>query len=56
MHMNKLHLGLDVDTDSIAHPGRQGEIRLHSSITHDLHAPKTDLVRIRNPNPSVRRA
>jgi hypothetical protein len=35
-----LHLGLDVHKDSIAIApgGRQGEIRLFGTITHDLHA------------------
>lgn len=53
-----LYLGLDVHKDSItiaiAHPGRQGEIRLQGTITNDLHALEKALSRIRKAHPKAR--
>ena len=55
-----LHLGLDVHKDSItiaiAEPGRQGELRLYGTITHDLHALEKALARIRKAHPGARLA
>ena len=53
-----LYLGLDVHKDSItlaiAEPGRQGELRLYGTITHDLHALEKALARIRKAHPGAR--
>jgi len=53
-----LHLGLDVHKDSItiaiAQAGRQGEIRLYGTITHDLHALEKVLAKIRKAHPQAR--
>ena len=53
-----LYLGLDVHKDSItiaiAEPGRQGEIRLYGTITHDLHALEKVLAKIRKAHPKAR--
>jgi transposase len=58
MQTTKLHLGLDVHKDSItiaiAQAGRQGEIRLFGTITHDLHALEKALSRIRKAHPGAR--
>ncbi len=52
-----LYLGLDVHKDSItiatAEPGRQGEVRLYGTITHDLHALEKTLSRIRKAHPGA---
>jgi transposase len=57
MPASKLYLGLDVHKDSIttalAEPGRQGEIRLYGTISHDLHALERALSRIRKAHPGV---
>ena len=52
-----LYLGLDVHKDSItiatAEPGRQGEVRLYGTITHDLHALEKALGRLRKAHPGA---
>ncbi|HKW30429.1 MAG TPA: transposase, partial [Verrucomicrobiae bacterium] len=51
----KLYIGLDVHKDSItiaiAPAGRQNEIRVFGTITHDLHALEKALARIRKAHP-----
>jgi len=57
MKASKLHLGLDVHKDSItialAPAGRQNEVRLFGTITHDLHAVEKALSRIRKAHPGA---
>ena len=57
MKASKLHLGLDVHKDSItiaiAPAGRQNEVRLYGTITHDLHALEKALSRIRKAHPGA---
>jgi transposase len=53
-----LYLGLDVHKDSItiaiAQAGREGEIRLFGTITHDLGRLENALIRIRKAHPGAR--
>jgi transposase len=53
----KLYLGLDVHKDSItvaiAEEGRQGEVRLHGTITNDLHALEKVLAKLRKAHPGA---
>jgi len=50
-----LHLGLDVHKDSItiaiAQGGRKGEVRLHGTITNDLHALEKLIIQLRKAHP-----
>jgi transposase len=53
-----LYIGLDVHKDSItiaiAQSGPKGEVRLHGTITNDLHALEKALARIRKAHPGAR--
>jgi len=53
-----LYLGLDVHQDSItiaiAEPGPKGELRLHGTISNDLHPLEKALSRIRKAHPGAR--
>jgi transposase len=57
MKKTTLHLGLDVHRDSItvgiAHAGRSGEVRLHGTITNDLHALEKLMIKLRKANPGA---
>lgn len=57
MQTNTLYLGLDVHKDSItiaiAEGGLKGEIRVHGTITNDLHALEKALARIRKAHPGA---
>jgi len=52
-----LHLGLDVHKDSItiaiAQGGRSGEVRLHGTITNDLHAVEKLIIQLRKAHPGT---
>jgi transposase len=57
MKKTTLHLGLDVHKDSItvaiAEGRRNGEVRIHSTISNDLHALEKLLARVRKANPGA---